>query len=88
MHKDGYALATFFSIWFLFYCSIRIVGTFGQLYVFANLELGKTMALFGATSIILSSLLGFLVLRESLSIGAYAGISLAIIAFLTLAITR
>lgn len=31
---------------------------FSQLYVFTAIELGKTMALFGATSIILANLLG------------------------------
>ena len=44
---------------------------FGQLYVFSVIELGKTMALFGATSIVLANVLGFLVLKETLSLEAY-----------------
>jgi hypothetical protein len=40
---------------------------FGQLYVFTAIDLGKTMALFGAFSIILANSLGFLVLKEVLS---------------------
>jgi multidrug transporter EmrE-like cation transporter len=58
---------------------------FGQLYIFANVELGKTMALFGATSIILSNLLGLFLLNEILSPAAYIGLSLTILAFLILA---
>ncbi|MDD3156254.1 MAG: hypothetical protein PHP14_02410 [Candidatus Pacebacteria bacterium] len=60
---------------------------FGQLYVFTVIELGKTMALFGAFSIILANVLGLLVLKEILSPGAYIGVSLAVIAFIVLALT-
>ncbi len=87
MPKQGFALATFFSGWFVVYFLIRIVAMFGQLYVFTVIELGKTMALFGATSIILANLLGLLVLKEVLTPGEYAGIMLAVAAFIVLAIT-
>jgi len=87
MPKQGFALATFFSVWFLAYFLIRIIAMFGQLYVFTAIELGKTMALFGATSILLANLLGFLVLKEVLSPGAYIGVTLAVIAFIILALT-
>ena len=85
MPKQGFALASFVSIWFAFYVAIRVIATFGQLYVFTSIELGKTMALFGAVSIILANLLGLLLLKEVLSPGAYAGITLAVIAFIILA---
>ena len=55
MPKQGFALVTFLSGWFLVYFFIRIIAMFGQLYVFTAIELGKTMALFGAISIILAS---------------------------------
>jgi uncharacterized membrane protein len=87
MSKQGFVLATFFSAWFLVYFLIRIIAMFGQLYVFTVIELGKTMALFGAVSIMLANLLGFLVLKEVLSTGAYIGITLAVIAFVVLAFT-
>jgi len=87
MPKQGFALATFLSVWFLAYFSIRIIAMFGQLYVFTAIELGKTMALFGAASILLANLLGFLVLKEVLSPGAYIGITFAVIAFIILALT-
>ena len=87
MPKQGFTLATFLSGWFLAYFSIRIIATFGQLYVFTTVELGKTMALFGAVSIILANLLGFLVLNEVLSLGAYIGVTLAVIAFIILTLT-
>ncbi len=88
MPKQGFVLASFISGWFLIYFIIRIFATFGQLYVFTAIELGKTMALFGATSIVLSSILGFLILRENLSIGAYIGISLSVTAFLVIALVK
>lgn len=87
MPKQGFALATFLSGWFLTYFSIRLIAMFGQLYVFTVIELGKTMAFFGAASIMLANILGFLVLKEALSPGAYIGITLAVIAFLVLALT-
>ena len=86
MPKQGFALATFLSGWFLTYFSIRIIAMFGQLYVFTAIELGKTMALFGAISIMLANLLGFLVLKEVLSPGTYIGVTLAVIAFIVLAL--
>ncbi len=86
MSKQGFVLVTFLSGWFLVYFSIRIIAMFGQLYVFTAIELGKTMALFGAISIILSNLLGFLVLKEVLSTSVYIGITFAIIAFMVLAL--
>ncbi len=86
MPKQGFALTTFLSSWFLAYFFIRIIAMFGQLYVFTHIELGKTMALFGAVSIILANLLGFLLLKESMSVGAYIGIMLAVSAFIVLAL--
>ena len=88
MTKYGFKFSTFFSIWFIFYFLIRNIAMFGQLYVFTSTELGKTMALFGAISIVLSNLLGFLILKEVLPIGVYVGVSFAIAAFLILAITK
>ena len=87
MRKYGFTSAAFFSVWFVTYFLIRIIAMFGQLYVFAAIELGKTMALFGAASIMLANLLGFLVLKEILSPVEYIGITLVIIAFIVLALT-
>ena len=86
MRKYGFSLATFLSFWFAAYFTIRTVAMFGQLYVFTSVQLGKTMALFGAVSIILSNVLGLLVLKEVLSPASYAGISLAIAAFIIMAL--
>ncbi len=88
MPKQGFVLASFLSGWFFMYFIIRIAAMFGQLYVFTTIELGKTMALFGAASIILSNLLGFLLLKEILSPEAYLGIALAIISFFILALAK
>ena len=81
----GFSAANLLSARFAFYMLVRTVATFGQLYVFSRVHLGKTMALFGATSIVLSNLLGLLLLGESLSAQAYVGVSLAVLAFLLLA---
>ena len=87
MPKHGFTAASFISAWFLAFVVLRIAGTLGQLYIFTSVELGKTMALFGAVSIVLANVLGFLVLKEVLSPGAYIGVSLAIVAFIVLAIS-
>ncbi len=85
MKRHGFDLAMMGAAWFWIYQLIRQVATFGQLYVFANIPLGKTMALFGATSIVLSNALGVLFLREVLSPAAYAGVGLAVAAILVMA---
>ncbi|MDF1497695.1 MAG: hypothetical protein P1P90_06640 [Patescibacteria group bacterium] len=87
MTKLGFTTATFLSIWFVIYALIRTFATFGQLYVFTNVDLGKTMALFGAISIILANILGFLVLKEVLSPAAYIGVTLAVVAFIVLVLS-
>ncbi len=85
MRKYGFSVATFLSLWFAVYFTIRTTAMFGQLYVFTSVQLGKTMALFGAVSIVLSNVLGLLVLKEALSPASYAAVSLAVIAFVVLA---
>ncbi len=86
MPRQGFALATFLSTWFLAYFLIRTMAMFGQLYAFTTIELGKSMALFGSASIVLANVLGFLVLKEVLSPKEYIGGSLAVIAFIVLAL--
>ncbi|OGS46479.1 MAG: hypothetical protein A2539_07755 [Elusimicrobia bacterium RIFOXYD2_FULL_34_15] len=86
MRKYGFTLTAFISLWYGMYILLKIIASFGQLYVFTSTELGKSMALFGAVSIILSNVLGYLILSEILSLGAYIGITLAVLAFIVLAI--
>lgn len=88
MKRGGFQLANFLTVWFLAYSLVRTVATFGQLYVLANIPVGRSMALFGASSIALVNVLGVLLLGEVLSQGAYVGVALAICAFLTMALTR
>lgn len=85
MVKHGFHAASFFMPWFLWYQIIRQVAMFGQLYVFAVVPLGKTMAMMGAASIVISNVLGFLFLKEMLSPIAYVGVTLAVIAILIMA---
>ncbi len=85
MLKHGFHLGSFWSPWFLWYQLIRQIAMFGQLYIFACVPLGKTMALLGATSIVISNVLGFLFLKEILSPVAYAGVFLAVTAILLMA---
>lgn len=84
MTKLGFSFQSFIHPWFIAYFTVRFVAMFGQLYIFSLIELGKTMALFGAVSIMLANILGFLLLKEVLSMPEYAGIALAIVAFLIL----
>jgi multidrug transporter EmrE-like cation transporter len=86
MRKYGFSVATFLSMWFAVYFAIRTVAMFGQLYVFTTVQLGKTMALFGAVSIVLSNVLGLLVLKEVLSPVSYVAVVLAIAAFMVMAL--
>ncbi len=86
MKTHGFKAASFFSFWFLAYWLLRQCAMFGQLYVFSTFQLGRSMALFGAASIVLSNVLGFLLLKETLSLPVYVGVSLAVLAFLALAL--
>ena len=56
----------------------------GQVYIFANIQLGKTMAMFGAVSIVLSNIIGLFYLGERISPVSYFGICLAILAFIVM----
>lgn len=86
MLRHGFTVAAFLSPWFFFYIFIREVAMVGQLYVFANIPLGKTMALFAAASIVLANVLGLLLFKEILSTTEYISITLVIIAFIILAL--
>lgn len=79
------ALSSFLTPWFLTYFLVRQVAMVGQLYVFSQVELGRTAALFGAASIIIANVLGFLLLHETLTLPQYAGVSVALVAILLLA---
>jgi uncharacterized membrane protein len=83
--KQGFHLSTFLAPWFIGYVVLRTIATIGQLYVLSAVKLGHSMALFGATSIIVVNVLGFLVLKETLSPQAYIGVSCAVVAFCILA---
>jgi uncharacterized membrane protein len=87
LRHHPFTLSTFLSGWFLLYFLIRQVAMFGQLYVFSALQLGKTMALFGATSIVVVNALGVLVLGEILSLQAYIAIALVILGFVVLSMS-
>lgn len=88
MSTQGYRVATFFAWWFLLYAVIRTIATFGQLYIFTQTEVGKTMALFGATSLVLVNVLGFLILKEQLSLQVYFGVALAVTAILVVGLSK
>ena len=80
MSKYGFHLANFLSGWFLVYFLLRQIAMFGQLYVFTFAALGRSTAIFAAVSIIISNVLGFLLLKEAISLPTFAGIVLAIMA--------
>ena len=85
MKKYGFQAAMLTSLWFWVYQAVRQVAMFGQLYVFANVPLGKTMALFAASSVVLSNVAGFLFLAERLTPLGYVGVTLAVCAILVMA---
>jgi multidrug transporter EmrE-like cation transporter len=87
MRHSPFALATFLKAWFLVYFGIRQIAMFGQLYVFTTLQVGKTMALFSATSLVLVNVLGVLLLGEVLSAKAYVAIAMVVLAFIVLSVS-
>jgi len=78
--KGDFTIANFLTGWFAAYLLLRTAATFGQLYVLSAVELGKTMALFAAASVMVANLLGWLVLQEVLPSITYVGIGLAVLA--------
>jgi multidrug transporter EmrE-like cation transporter len=87
MRHSPFALSTFLSGWFLLYFAIRQVAMFGQLYVFSLLEVGRSMALFSATSIVAVNALGVLLLGEILSVQAYLAVGFVVLGFVVLALS-
>lgn len=79
--------STLLSWWFVLYFLIRQVAMFGQLYVFSTLQIGKTMALFSATSIVVVNVLGVLLLGEVLSVQAYLAIGLVVLGFVLMSVS-
>lgn len=86
MLRMGFSFASFATFWFIAYLTIRTIATFGQLYVFTQMEMGRTITLFAASGLILANILGYLFLDEILNPTAYIGITLAILAFIILAL--
>ncbi len=88
LQAQGFKFTTFIAWWFLVYVVLRSAATLGQLFVFTNMEVGKTMALFGASSLVLVNVLGFLILGEKLSLPIYFGIMLAVGAILIVGFSK
>lgn len=86
MSHFGFTPQAFFNTWFVIYFLIRLIAMAGQLFVFSTIQLGRTSALFGAFSIVLSNSIGFLLLRETLPITSYIGVAFALIAFVLLSL--
>lgn len=86
MSRHGFNATLLTSAWFWGYQLIRQVAMFGQLYLFAHVPLGKTMALMAAASVVLSNVAGFLFLAERLSPVGYVGVALAVCAILVMAL--
>jgi uncharacterized membrane protein len=86
MRHSPFALSTFLSWWFVTYFAIRQIAMFGQLYVFSVLQVGRSMALFSATSLIVVNILGVLLLGEILSVQTYLAIGLVVLGFIVLAL--
>ena len=88
MRKHGFTAAAFLNLSFLVYILSRQIATVGQLYVLATVPIGKTMALFGAGSIVFANVLGVLLFGDVLSMRSYAGIVLAVLAFLVMSLGK
>lgn len=87
MRHSPFSMSSFLNWWFLVYFLIRQVAMFGQLYVFSILQIGKTMALFSATSIVVVNVLGVLLLGEVLSLQAYLAIGLVVLGIVLMSVS-
>ncbi len=87
MRHSPFVFSTFLNWWFVVYFTIRQLAMFGQLYVFSALQVGRSMALFSATSIVAVNALGVLLLGEILSVQAYLAIGLVVLGFVVLALS-
>jgi drug/metabolite transporter (DMT)-like permease len=74
--------------WFVLFLFGHIIASIGQLFVFSKFDVGKTVTLFGAVSIVTAGLLGFLLLKEAISLRVYFGMAFAVIAFCILALEK
>ena len=88
MRKHGFTAAAFLNLSFLVYILSRQLATIGQLYVLATVPIGKTMALFGAGSIVFANMLGVLLLGDVLTMRSYIGIALAVVAFMVMSFSK
>lgn len=85
--KDvSFSLSTILSRWFIAYIIIRQIAMFGQLYVLANVQLGRSAGLFALSSLLLANALGVLFLSDALSAREYLGVTVGAIAFIILAL--
>jgi len=88
LKEHGFSLATFIAPWFVVYFAVRQFAMIGQLYVFANAELGKAAGFYGLVSLIMANVVGVLFLNDTLSTQAYIGISIAVLALVVLALSK
>ncbi len=84
MSENGFSLSFFTQQWFPLYFFIHLLAMVGQLYIFANFSLGKSMILFGAVSILLSNTLGLVFLKEEVTTSAIVSGILVIMAIVVL----
>lgn len=88
MSRFGFHKANLLSLWFSFYIVSHFAATMMQLYVFSTVELGRVITLLAVSGIVFSNVAGLLFLHEVLTVYSYAGVVLAIVAFIFLALNR
>jgi hypothetical protein len=86
MRQLGFGAEAFVSWWFVGYMGLRMLATFGQLWVLSRLVMGAALPMFAAASAVLSMMLSITVLNEGLSTKTVIGGGLAIAALVALAI--
>jgi hypothetical protein len=86
MRKLGFRLRSFLQPWFAAYVPIRLVALAGQMYVISSVYIGRSGAMFGMSSLLLSNLLGLLVLREMPPPLVHLGVTLAAVGLILISI--
>jgi uncharacterized membrane protein len=86
LREQRFRWLAFVRPWFALYSLIRVVALAGGLFILANVYMGEAAAILGATSLVISNILGLLLLKEVVTLQGYVGIFLALSALVVVAI--
>ena len=81
-----FTLSALIAPWFVAYLTLRQIATFGQLYILAKIELGRTAGFYAVAGLLTANVIALLFLGEKLTTQTYIGLLLAVAAIVVLAL--